>query len=59
MALTVEGVAKDLGVAVGTVYKEVNKGNLKAFRVGRSIRIEEAALEEYKNRNSVQKMEVL
>lgn len=45
--LSVPQVAKLLGVATATVRREVARGNLEAFHVGRAVRITKAALLKY------------
>lgn len=36
-----------IGCSLQTVYREIRRGNLHAFRVGRSLRIPVAELERY------------
>ena len=45
--LTREEVADRWGVNVRTVAREIERGNLRAFRVGRVIRIPLTAIQEY------------
>ena len=45
--LTLEQVAKLLGVSERTVMRQIKAGRLKAFKVGRSLRFEEDAIQEY------------
>ena len=45
--LTRQQAAVRLGVNVRTIAREIERGNLKAFRVGRCIRITEQALSDY------------
>lgn len=39
--LKIKDIAKNLGVSVMTIYREIDEGRLKARRIGRSYRIEE------------------
>lgn len=41
---SVKKVAEILGVSIATVRREINRGNLEAFHVGRSVRITKTAL---------------
>lgn len=50
--LTVKEVAADLRVANLTVYKLIQKGKLKAFKIGNRIRINPEDLEKYKESES-------
>jgi excisionase family DNA binding protein len=50
--LTPKDVASILGVHIATVRREVHRGNLKAFILGRHIRVKPEILAEYVNRNS-------
>ena len=45
--LTREQLADRWGVNVRTVAREIERGNLRAFRVGRVVRIPISAIEEY------------
>lgn len=45
--LTVEEVSRRLRVSEATVYNLIRGGELPAFRVGRSWRIDEGDLDEY------------
>lgn len=45
--LSLEEVAKMLKVSERTVQREVSAGKLRAFRVGRSLRFQLEAVEEY------------
>jgi excisionase family DNA binding protein len=45
--LTVEEVAAELRVSKMTVTRLVNRGKIRALRVGRSIRIDEAAFDRW------------
>jgi excisionase family DNA binding protein len=45
--LTLEQVSKLLGVSKRTVMRQIKAGRLKAFKVGRSLRFEEEAIQEY------------
>lgn len=44
---TREEVAARWGVNVRTIAREIERGNLTAFRVGRCVRIPLSAIEEY------------
>jgi excisionase family DNA binding protein len=46
-------VAKILGVCVRTVRREVDRGRLAAFRVGRNLRIRMSELRRYMEREAV------
>ena len=46
---TVEEVARHLRVDVEVINAEINKGQLKALHIGESMRIQETALNAYKN----------
>lgn len=46
-ALTYQEVANELGVHALTVKRLVYAGRLRAFRVGKAVRIERAALDEF------------
>jgi excisionase family DNA binding protein len=50
---TVDEFAEYLGVVRLTVRREIKRGNLKAVRVGRSVRITPAAAEAYLAANEV------
>jgi excisionase family DNA binding protein len=45
--LTVPEVARLLRVGVNTVYREIDKGYLKASRVGRLIRVQTVDVQRY------------
>ncbi len=47
VVLTVEEVARRLRVSEATVYNLIRGGQLPAFRVGRSWRVDERDLDEY------------
>lgn len=49
-ALTMAQAAKIMNVHVATVRREIERGNLKAFPVGRSIRIRQSVLAEFMRR---------
>ena len=49
-ALTREEVARRWGVNVKTVAREIARGNLKTFKVGRCVRIPISAIYEYEGR---------
>lgn len=51
-ALTTEEVAQLLKVSKLTVYDLIKKGELPSYRVGRQIRVEQKALEAYKNQDT-------
>jgi excisionase family DNA binding protein len=44
---TVAYVANILGVAQMTVHREIKRGNLRAYRIGHSVRIDAADLVAY------------
>lgn len=54
--LTVAEVAAALRVSRMTVYRLVEVGELQAFRIGHSIRIDRAALDGYLARCSVERV---
>lgn len=45
-SLTVAIAARRLNVAEKTIYRAIDRGEIRSFRVGRAIRIPESALEE-------------
>jgi excisionase family DNA binding protein len=45
--LTVPEVARLLRVGANTVYREIQKGRLKASRVGRLIRVQSSDVQKY------------
>jgi len=45
--LTVPEVARMLRVGANTVYREIQKGHLKASRVGRLIRVQSVDVQRY------------
>jgi excisionase family DNA binding protein len=47
---TIPTIAHALGVCTKTVRREIQSGALKAFRVGRQIRITSSAYADYLNR---------
>lgn len=49
-ALSVSQVADHLGVCPKTVRAEIERGNLRGFRVGRLWRVDSQALAEYRGR---------
>lgn len=51
--LDLEEVAKLLKVSKRTVQREVEAGRLEAFRVGRSLRFQSEAVEEYMKRQRI------
>ncbi len=51
--LTVSAVADYLNVSKMTVYRLVHSGEMPAARFGRSVRIDEADMEEYRQRAAV------
>lgn len=51
--LTAEEVARTLRVSTMTVYRLIRRGELPAFRVGRSYRVAPSALEAYLDRQVV------
>jgi putative molybdopterin biosynthesis protein len=54
-AYTREEIARILSVNPITIWREIQRGNLKAFKVGKDIRISESALEEYIKKNEIKK----
>ena len=46
-AVTLREVARILGVCVRTVRREIDRGRLIGFRVGRSVRIRVSELQRY------------
>ena len=46
-ALSVGEIAALLGCSPRTVRREIHRGNLRAFRVGRAVRVTRQALYEY------------
>lgn len=58
-ALTPQEVADILKIAKNTVYELVKRGELKAYRVGKKIRVESKDVEAYKNRTSSMKNRAL
>lgn len=60
--LKVKDVAQELGVTEEMVYREIQKGSIKACRIGsRTIRIFPEAVEDYKKQQTIEvkRMEVL
>lgn len=53
LTLTVQQVAKLLGVSRNTAYRLVRSKKLRSIRVGRQIRIPRSALEDYLNGSGV------
>lgn len=53
LTLTVQQVAKLLGVSRNTAYRLVRSKKLRSIRVGRQIRIPCSALEDYLNGSGV------
>lgn len=49
--LTIKQAAERLNVSIGLVYKLVNKGQLRAYRIASALRISEEELDEYLRRN--------
>jgi len=47
VGMTAEEVAKRLGVSTATIRREIARGKLDAFRVGRNVRITNEALLKY------------
>jgi len=45
--LSADGVAKEAGVSRSFVYREIERGRLRAFKVGSRIRIEPEAVERW------------
>lgn len=54
-ALDAEEVAAKLSIAKNTVYELIKRGELKSYKVGRKVRIDQIDLEEYiiKSKNSI------
>lgn len=54
-ALNAEEVAAKLSIAKNTVYELIKRGELKSYKVGRKVRIDQVDLEEYiiKSKNSI------
>lgn len=50
--LTVHQVAELLQISWRAVLREINKGNLRAVKIGRSYRIASTALDKYIKENS-------
>jgi excisionase family DNA binding protein len=50
--LKVAEVAEQLDVSPLTVYHLIHRGEIKALRVGRLLKIQKMDLESFKNRNS-------
>ena len=48
-SLTPEEVAQYLNITKNTVYETVKRGDLKAYRIGRKIRIDEKEIADYKD----------
>jgi excisionase family DNA binding protein len=51
--VTLREAAKFLGVCVRTVRREIERGALVAFRVGRSLRIRMSELQRYIERRTI------
>lgn len=54
---TSQEIAKILSVHPMTIYREIRRGKLKAFRVGTDFRINEKDLQEYVKKNKVKPRE--
>ncbi|MFT8315576.1 MAG: helix-turn-helix transcriptional regulator [Clostridium sp.] len=50
-SLTPQEVADILKIAKTTVYELIKRGELKAYRIGRRVRVEQSDVEDYKNRS--------
>ncbi|MDP4103366.1 MAG: helix-turn-helix domain-containing protein [Bacillota bacterium] len=50
---TAEEVARMFQISKFTVYNLIKRGELKAFKIGNKIRIEEIELEKYKESSQV------
>jgi len=50
--LTVQDVAHIMGVKAKTVYRWIKSGELEAVKIGRLLRITEAALQRFIERNT-------
>lgn len=51
--LSIMDVARILGVTRMTVWRQIKGENLKAFRVGRQVRITQESLDEYLQKNKM------
>jgi putative molybdopterin biosynthesis protein len=51
-ALTPQEVADRLRIAKNTVYELIKRGELRGYRVGNQVRVDESALEEYRGTES-------
>src|SRR3954454_11643211 len=51
--LSVDAVARATGLSRSLVYREIERGNLPAYKVGARIRVEPAAMEAWKDRCQV------
>lgn len=52
-SLTVPEVATELNICVRHAWDEIYSGKLKAFNIGRSVRVRKSALEEYVLKNTI------
>lgn len=50
MTFTIKEVAADLRITESTVYKLIQSGRLKAFRIGNRLRVKELDLDEFKDK---------
>ena len=50
-SLTPQEVADILKIAKTTVYELIKRGELKAYRIGRRVRVEQSDVDDYKNRS--------
>lgn len=48
--LSAQEVADRLNISKNTVYEMIKRGELPSYRIGRKVRVDEADIEEYKNR---------
>jgi excisionase family DNA binding protein len=53
LSVSVSQAGKSLGVCTRTVRREIDRGRLAAFRVGRSLRIRMTELRRYMERQEV------
>lgn len=53
MPLSVKDAAELLGVHANTVYREIEKGELTAYKFGGAIRIDEEDLQRYKEQQKI------
>ena len=56
--LTVDEFRRKFRIGKSTAYKAIENGELRVLRIGRAIRISQAAVEEFTERNESQPEEV-